>query len=170
MKLSLISKTSKKYFRITVIVVAAIVVILSAWYLLSRFLNPAYYAAKPLEAALIKAGAERLCNKADSGLGFDNNEPWYDAFYKTNQSHEEIIASIEESARSTGAISQERKTNPKTKQKYINIRYDDNTAVAINVYEGYSFATNEGFCGVEKTGKQGPILVRLTLGMKARRF
>lgn len=73
-----------------------IIFLISTWLLLfNTRSNPAYTAAKPIETALLKQGAVKKCETGDPGLGPDNDEPWYEAYYEVQGKKAQAVAIIE---------------------------------------------------------------------------
>jgi hypothetical protein len=73
------------------------------WSLLTiAALNYAEEAAKPLEAALIKAGAVKKCSRSAEGRGPDNYEPWYSGYYELGEDKEQATVIIEKITKDNG--------------------------------------------------------------------
>lgn len=79
----LAKKPSSKKLIVTAIAVVGIVLLgwlVYMWYQ-SVTVNYAQEVAKPLEEALVKAGAKKMCSNGDAGRGPDNRTPWLQDFY-----------------------------------------------------------------------------------------
>ncbi len=84
----------------------AVFIVWSSNYLLSKFkvVNYANEVVLPLEESLIKAGAVRdgCGTHGDTGRGFDNRRPWFQAFYDMPMSKEDATKYVYESALKEG--------------------------------------------------------------------
>src|SRR4030095_5793015 len=63
--------------------------------------NYAQEVSKPLEIALVNAGAEKKCTYGSNGHGF-NNEPWTSSFYELPLSREQTVSIISKAAVDNG--------------------------------------------------------------------
>jgi len=66
------------------------------------FRNYAAEAARPLEAALVKAGGEKECSRGDAGIGPDNTKPWYFALYQLPGDREAATELVRAAAKEAG--------------------------------------------------------------------
>lgn len=64
--------------------------------------NYAKELAKPIEEALVDAGARKVCESGDKGLGIDNREPWYRGYFETNLTKDEATKLISKTAKADG--------------------------------------------------------------------
>src|SRR6266498_1000842 len=88
---------------INVILALVVMLLALAGYIL--YLNGSNYAeetAKPIEQALVEAGAVKMCSNGDSGRGVDNKTPYYGSTFKLIKSKTEAIQTIEKAAKETG--------------------------------------------------------------------
>ena len=53
--------------------------------------NYAEEVAKPLEAALVKAGGGKKCSRGDAGRGSDNTQPWYQAYFEFLETESRVV-------------------------------------------------------------------------------
>jgi hypothetical protein len=65
-------------------------------------INRAAEVAAPLEAALVKAGGVKQCEKGNPGFGGDNWEPWYVGVYQLQVGRQEAIETITRIGRENG--------------------------------------------------------------------
>jgi hypothetical protein len=72
-----------------------------SWYQ-SATVNYAQEAARPLEDALVKAGAVKVCSNGDAGLGPDNRKPWVYELYEISGDKNSSIALIQNAAKESG--------------------------------------------------------------------
>jgi hypothetical protein len=78
-----ILKTKTTAFKIGIVIAAALVVSLGAFYLYNLFFfNPAQETASRIESALIANGAIKKCTSGDAGRGPDNMQPHYSARFQ----------------------------------------------------------------------------------------
>src|SRR6266498_949095 len=69
---------------------------------LGDFMKAQEKTAKPIEQALVEAGAVKMCSNGDSGRGVDNKTPYYGSTFKLIKSKTEAIQTIEKAAKETG--------------------------------------------------------------------
>lgn len=80
-------------FRLWPAMTAAIILILG--YSVSLFFHGyAREVAIPVEKALTQVGAEKKCSEEHTGRGFDNQTPWYDAYYEIPGTMDEATEKI----------------------------------------------------------------------------
>jgi|GEM_PF-3445926 len=147
----------KRFIKITSIIVVVIAILLLAWYLLSRFLNPAYYAAKPLEAALIKAGAEKACSTGDWGIGPDNLVPWYSATFVIQKDTEAARSTVIDAAKQAGITLVDVSTDKDTYDLVDDKTKDKNEGIGIGIYR----KKGEGYCNPPIAGSSSRTIVDL---------
>lgn len=92
--------------RLFVALCVVIVAMPTLFYLYNySFLSPRNYAtevAKPLEEALVKAGAIKKCSEGDNGRTIDNREPWYKSYFEMNAPRGEAVEAIRQIADENG--------------------------------------------------------------------
>lgn len=92
--------------------------------------NYAQQAAKPLEDALIKAGATKVCDTGDSGRGADNRTPWYTVYLESSKSHEAAKNLIVDIAKTNGFSVQQAAEGAKG---YLgDVVYEDKNTASVN--------------------------------------
>jgi hypothetical protein len=86
--------SKKKLVIVAIVVMGAVLLgwIGYSWYQ-SVTVNYAQEVAKPLEEALVRAGAIKMCTTGNSGQGLmnDNNQPWYEGYYELPQAREKAF-------------------------------------------------------------------------------
>jgi len=92
---------------LVLLIVTVAVFAIAAWFLLpSYFLRPysnhAEEVARPLEAALVKAGGVKTTSGGDAGRGPDNTQPHYSASYELSIEKTEAIKLITKVASDNG--------------------------------------------------------------------
>ncbi|HKX73439.1 MAG TPA: hypothetical protein VJM32_05465 [Candidatus Saccharimonadales bacterium] len=89
-----------------ILIVAAVVVvgvaIAGILFLNKKTSNYAEEVARPLEQALISRGATKQCSRGDAGLGSDNVQPWYQAYFGFPKSEDQAIALVNNIAKENG--------------------------------------------------------------------
>lgn len=94
-----------------VIIVATIVAFVAFLYFMTPlgfisrlFLAPNYAeeVAKPIEKALVEAGAVKVCSNGDKGVGPDNETPWYNAYLELNKNRTQTEELVHDTAESNG--------------------------------------------------------------------
>lgn len=75
---------------------------LSYIYIKNSTTNYAQETAKPLEAALIEAGANKMCDTGDSGRGADNRAPNYGVVFETDLTRDKAIEMINNTSSTNG--------------------------------------------------------------------
>lgn len=99
------SKSKKK---LAAIAVVTLLLVTAMGYVIYSFMQPrssGNYAediAKPLEEALAKAGANRVCTGGDDGKGWDNDVPYYGATYTLKSDKESVIKLADQIAQDQG--------------------------------------------------------------------
>jgi hypothetical protein len=91
--------------RLSFLVLAAIIIVLGAITYVNSSRHDGNYAketAKPIEDALTKAGATKMCSNGDSGKGIDNKEPWHEAYYVIPKSRDKTVELINDIANANG--------------------------------------------------------------------
>ncbi len=95
-------RSPAKLFFVGIIVILIALVVWGAYASNKAKPNYAEEAAKPLEAALVKAGAVKKCSAGDTGFGPDNKKPYYNATFETNLNKDDAIKLAEQVAGSEG--------------------------------------------------------------------
>lgn len=165
-------KTRNRPWLKIVIIVATIVAFVAFLYFMTPlgfisrlFLAPNYaeQEAKPIEKALVEAGAVKKCSNGDKGFGPDNTRPWYSAYFVIPEDKTEAINKIQEASKKTGYNLVE--VYPDINRKHN--RFFDDTTDKRNPYSHLNdgevdvsvtvFGNSEhnggrdGFCGVKDT-------------------
>lgn len=96
--------TKRKNFTLVAIfgVVVVAVGLWLAFSLMGAQKNYAQQTARPLEDALIKAGAAKVCDTGDSGRGADNRTPWYTVYLESSKNREAAESLIVDVAKANG--------------------------------------------------------------------
>ena len=69
------------------------------------FLSPRNYAAdvaKPLEDALVKAGAVKKCTQGDNGRSIDNRMPWHQSYWELAADRDTAVSTMTKIAKENG--------------------------------------------------------------------
>lgn len=92
--------------------------------------NPAKESAKPIEAALVQAGAVKKCETGSPGKGPDSSSPWYQASYEvygdTNATISLLYTVAQKNGHSLTHASLENRGPIKVADAYIDKWYFDN--------------------------------------------
>lgn len=64
--------------------------------------NYAEEVAKPIEKALVEAGAVKVCESGDKGFGIDNSSPWYFSRFETKLNQEDTLKLLENISKENG--------------------------------------------------------------------
>lgn len=97
---------SKK--KLVIIAVVAVLLVVAIGYVAYSFMQPrssgnyAEDVAKPLEEALVRAGATKICETGDPGKGPSNEEPWYTAYFETSKDNSQAISLINDVSKQNG--------------------------------------------------------------------
>lgn len=91
----------KKRLYIDLVIVAVIVGIIGFIYFWFTY-NYAQDALGPIEAAMAKEGATKVCARGDNGHGPDNQKPWADAIYQVPGSHQQATETVRRAASAAG--------------------------------------------------------------------
>jgi hypothetical protein len=72
--------------------------------IINQFILPNYAkeVAMPIEKALEKAGAVKVCESGDKGFGIDNDSPWYRAYIKTSLNKDDTVRILKETTKDNG--------------------------------------------------------------------
>ena len=86
------------------LIIASVAVLLSigAYFILGVKVNYAEKTAKPLEQAILDAGATKVCSSGDDGRGVDSRAPDYGVVFKTDLSKDKAIELIKSVASNNG--------------------------------------------------------------------
>lgn len=125
--------------------------------------NYAEEAAKPLEAALTKAGATKQCSRGDSGRGADNDRPNYMALYEIPGNADAATTLLHSVAKESGfnLVDGPYPPNPGdnrfysdsvTKQSTYSDLQDGRVALIAEVFGSSVYnGKDNALCGVQKT-------------------
>lgn len=166
----------KRYRKVLFVVIGAAVVVAVLFYAHARyFSNPALEVAKPLERALVEAGAVKKCSREDSGRGWDNNEPWVKVMYEVPGNQQQAAEIVKQITKSAGYLLQE-STGPVNREDNLHFEdrlslqssfpelEDDSIDLLVTLY-GSSTHTggDDPFCTITK--RANPPLDRTTVVM-----
>ena len=114
---------SKKMWILGIIAILLLIPVLLFIVFFGNRPNYAEEAAKPIEQALLDAGATKVCSSGDDGRGVDSRAPDYGATFKTSLSKDRAIESIKQIAASNG----HKLTQADSSYDYISSFFDHTT-------------------------------------------
>jgi hypothetical protein len=143
--------------------------------------NYAEEVAKPLEAALVKAGGVKKCSRGSDGLGSDNNRPWLYSIYELPGNSVAAAALARDVARDVGYSLKEAAppANPEGKTFYsdntskksqFSRLEDGNITLNLEVYSRHSYTgESDQFCTVTERDStpSNKTTVRFTINLPA---
>jgi len=117
--------------------------------------NYAKDTAKPLEKALLQAGAKKVCENATNGRDPDNTEPSYNAYYQFSVGSEEAVHTLQRVTKENGYELRPTPSDDKTVQDFEDRTSKDSTYTDLKpgkvelVASVYSDTTNKqlAYCG-----------------------
>lgn len=145
-----------------------LIILLCAYIFINKamFDNYAEDAAKPIEAALVRSGAAKMCSRGDAGKGPDNDEPWYTAVYEAPGGMNEAIELVKRAANQSGfnLVEGDLSPNPEdnkfysdrtTKESSYNDLKDGPLELKIKLYGSKAYDKASPFCAVSPEGYNG---------------
>ncbi len=172
--------SNRKNLKRTIVVVASCVVLAAAgslFYLIqSHYRNYAQETAKPLEQALKKAGAIKMCESGDAGRGPDNTAPWYYAIYELDGDRQKSADTLMTAVHTGGyqLTSQPSDSNSVnyidnvTKQSPYSDLRQGNVGLSVEIFNTNNvYDKGSHTCSIKKTDKSndGETFTRITLSL-----
>lgn len=154
-------------FGIAITIIALSFSIFATWQQFLYWRTPVYRTAKPIEDALVKADAAKFCSTENTAFGWNDETPWYDAFYSLDASKDDARTTVESAIKSTHLTIADFRAVSNGEQ-YFSVDFGDESLGGVGIIEGRKLVKDDTFCGTEQSVTQASLVLRLRVATAPR--